>query len=122
VLTRFTSSAVIDPSNDDLPDLGGHTVVCVVTHRGRNTAMGMKAQLAQNAAVGLLVIGVVSANAGSGDTTANSDGSADRFSACANSRGTSVERSAALVGRTHDEWGRVTVHNSSGEVLDTRAY
>lgn len=56
--------------------------------------MGMKAQLAVNAAVGLLVIGVVSANAGSGDTTVNGGGSADGFKAFVNSHGTSAERSA----------------------------
>ena len=39
--------------------------------------MGMKDQLAPNATVGLLLIGVVTTNAGSGDTTVNGHGSAD---------------------------------------------
>jgi hypothetical protein len=61
--------------------------------------MGMKAQLAPHATV---------------RPTASE--------ACVNSRGTSAERAAAFVGRIHDERGRVTVHDSSGDVLDTRAY
>ncbi|UUU22679.1 hypothetical protein [Streptomyces sp. DSM 40750] len=56
--------------------------------------MGMKAQLAVNAAVGLLVIGAVSANTGSGVTAGNGDGSAHRFKAFVNSHGTSAERAA----------------------------
>ncbi|WP_200307494.1 hypothetical protein [Streptomyces adelaidensis] len=56
--------------------------------------MGMKAQLAVNAAVGLLVIGVVSANAGSGDLAVQGSGSASRFKAFVNSHGTSAERTA----------------------------
>ncbi|MGW0845220.1 hypothetical protein ACWD26_34825 [Streptomyces sp. NPDC002787] len=56
--------------------------------------MGMKAQIATNAAVGLLVIGVVSANAGSGDSIVSGSGSADHFKAFVNSHGTSAERAA----------------------------
>lgn len=56
--------------------------------------MRMKAQLALNAAVGLLVIGVVSANAGGGDTAVYGTGSANRFKAFVNSHGTSAERAA----------------------------
>lgn len=56
--------------------------------------MRMKAQLALNAAVGLLVIGVVSANAGSDDSAGYGTGSANRFKAFVNSHGTSAERAA----------------------------
>ncbi|BBC33770.1 hypothetical protein SGFS_050640 [Streptomyces graminofaciens] len=55
--------------------------------------MGMKAQLAVNTAVGLLVIGVVSANAGSG-TAGYGPGSADQFKAFVNSHGSSAQRAA----------------------------
>ena len=56
--------------------------------------MGMKTQIALHAAVGLLVIGVVSANAGSRDSTSYGTGSADRFKAFVNTHGTSTERAA----------------------------
>ena len=56
--------------------------------------MGMKTQLALNATVGLLLIGAVSTNAGSGDTTVNGGGSADRFKAFVNTHGTTAERTA----------------------------
>lgn len=56
--------------------------------------MGMKSQLALNATVGLLLIGVVTTNAGSGDTTVNGRGSADHFKAFVNTHGTSAERAA----------------------------
>ncbi|MDX2823972.1 hypothetical protein PV416_23445 [Streptomyces ipomoeae] len=55
--------------------------------------MGIKAQLAVNAAVGLLVIGVVSANAGSNDTAVYGN-TTDRFKAFVNSHGSSAERAA----------------------------
>lgn len=127
--------------------------------------MGMKAQLAANAAAGLLVIGVVSANAGGGDTTMKGDSSADRFKAFVNSQGTSAERAAvshvtevhrpappagdadttdvhtdftggppgggtgparlitaAFADWKHDERGRVTVYDSTGEQLGTRTH
>jgi hypothetical protein len=127
--------------------------------------MRMKAQLALNAAVGLLVIGVVSANAGSGDSAGYGTSSANRFKAFVNSHGTSAERAAvshvtavhrpgpsagdidstdihtdftggppgggtgparlittAFADWKHDERGRVTVYDSAGEVLGTRAY
>ncbi|WP_327748809.1 hypothetical protein [Streptomyces europaeiscabiei] len=56
--------------------------------------MGMKSQLALNATVGLLLIGVVTTNAGSGDTTVNGHDSADHFKAFVNTHGTSAERAA----------------------------
>lgn len=127
--------------------------------------MGMKNQLAANATVGLLVIGVVSANAGSGDSALDDAGSADRFRAFVNSHGTSAERAAvshvtevhrpappagdpdsadvhtdftggppgggtrparliaaAFADWKHDERGRVTVYDSAGGRLATRAY
>lgn len=127
--------------------------------------MGMTAQIARNAVVGLLVIGVASANAGSTGTTVNGGGSADRFRAFVNTHGTAAERAAVFhvtevhrpappAGDTHStdvhtdfsgeppgdgtgparlisaafaDWkrgerGRVTVYDSVGEELDTRAY
>lgn len=56
--------------------------------------MGMKSQLALHATVGLLLIGVVTTNAGSGDTIVNSHGSADHLKAFVNTHGTSAERAA----------------------------
>ncbi|MDX2522974.1 hypothetical protein ACSCB1_19360 [Streptomyces europaeiscabiei] len=127
--------------------------------------MGMKSQLALNATVGLLLIGVVTTSAGSGDTTVNGRGAADHFKAFVNTHGTSADRaavshvtevhrpappagdtdatdvhtdftggppgggtgparliSAAFADWKHDERGRVTVHDSADEVLDTRTY
>ncbi|MFF7265409.1 hypothetical protein ACFZCL_34705 [Streptomyces sp. NPDC008159] len=127
--------------------------------------MGMKAQLTLHAAVGLLVIGVVSANAGSGDSASYGTGSADRFKNFVNTHGTSAERvavshvtdvhrpappaggtdsadvltdltggppgggtgparliAAAFADWKHDERGHVTVYDSAGEQLATRAY
>ncbi|WP_119581742.1 hypothetical protein [Streptomyces europaeiscabiei] len=127
--------------------------------------MGMKSQLALNATVDLLLIGVVTTNAGSGDTTVNGRGAADHFKAFVNTHGTSADRaavshvtevhrptppagdtdatdvhtdftggppgcgtgparliSAAFADWKHDERGRVTVHDSADEVLDTRTY
>lgn len=56
--------------------------------------MGLKAQLAANAAMGLLVIGVVSANVGAGATAEYGTGAADRFKAFVNSHGSVAERAA----------------------------
>ncbi|MGW0706062.1 hypothetical protein ACWD4G_08875 [Streptomyces sp. NPDC002643] len=58
--------------------------------------MGLKAQLAANAAIGLLVLGVVSANAVGGDTAEYGTGAADRFKAFVNSHGSVAERAAVV--------------------------
>jgi hypothetical protein len=81
--------------------------------------MGMKAQLARNATTGLLLIGAVSTDPGSGDTTVNGvgDGSTDRFKTFVNTHGFS-----AYPGWKHDEQGRVTVDDSADDVLDNRTY
>ncbi|MYS70862.1 hypothetical protein GTY88_10545, partial [Streptomyces sp. SID5926] len=76
MLTRFTSSGLIDPSGRPkrLASVHGRPIVS----GERTDVMGMKTKIALGAVVGIAVIGALSANAGDGD--AKSD---DRTSASA---------------------------------------